>query len=160
MPTFETRTIATAWYHEPWPWMLIAGPLLVVIASMITLSLAISSDDGLVADDYYKQGLAINKTLHREDVARAAGLRGDLAIASDNRQLRVTLTGTLPPAQSLRLYIIHPTRGNADQTVDLRPVGDSRYLGMFQQSHRPQAPDRRGRSRHLAHPWRTGQRHH
>jgi hypothetical protein len=47
--------------------------------------------------------------------------------------VRITLTGTLPPAQSLRLYIIHPTRGNADQTVDLWPVGDGRYLGMLQQ---------------------------
>ena len=26
-----------AWYREPWPWLIMAGPLIVVIASMVTV---------------------------------------------------------------------------------------------------------------------------
>ncbi|MBK6357531.1 MAG: FixH family protein [Betaproteobacteria bacterium] len=41
--------------------MLIAGPATVVVAGFITLWMAVVSDDGLVTDDYYKQGLAVIK---------------------------------------------------------------------------------------------------
>ena len=41
-----------------------------IVAGVYTTVLAFTSSDGLVADDYYKQGLAINKTLKREERAR------------------------------------------------------------------------------------------
>ncbi|HRJ64128.1 MAG TPA: FixH family protein, partial [Brevundimonas sp.] len=48
-----------------------SGPGLVVIAGVVTAWIAFSGADGLVADDYYKQGLGINRTIARD--ARAAG---------------------------------------------------------------------------------------
>ena len=36
------------------------GPAAVIVAGVYTTILAFSSTDGLVADDYYKQGLMIN----------------------------------------------------------------------------------------------------
>ena len=60
------ETGATPWYREPWPWLLMAGPVTVIIAGGFTAWLAVTSSDGLVADDYYKQGLAINQTLERD----------------------------------------------------------------------------------------------
>jgi len=65
---------ATPWYRHRWPWFLIAGPGIVIVASFVTLGLAIKSDDGLVADDYYKQGLTINRTLAQSDLAGSLGL--------------------------------------------------------------------------------------
>jgi hypothetical protein len=38
------------WYKEPWPWVLIAIPLLTVIASGFTFWLAVSNPDYLVVD--------------------------------------------------------------------------------------------------------------
>jgi len=38
------------WYREPWPWVLIALPLITIIASFVTLYLAISRPDYRVAD--------------------------------------------------------------------------------------------------------------
>ena len=49
------------WYKERWPWILMAGPGLVIVAGVITVWLAVVSNDGLVTDDYYKQGLAVNQ---------------------------------------------------------------------------------------------------
>lgn len=43
------------WYREPWPWLLMAGPAVVVVAGFVTLWLAFNSDDGLVADDHHYQ---------------------------------------------------------------------------------------------------------
>src|SRR4051812_31343236 len=41
------------WYREPWPWLLMSGPAIVVVAGCLTAGIAWKSDDGLVADDYY-----------------------------------------------------------------------------------------------------------
>jgi len=50
----EIRAEIRPWYREPWPWVLIAIPLLTVIASAITLWLAVSRPDYLVIgpEDY------------------------------------------------------------------------------------------------------------
>ena len=69
MSVLSENPAARPWYREPWPWILMAGPFTVVVAGMITLWLALESSDGMVADDYYKRGLAINQTLSRERLA-------------------------------------------------------------------------------------------
>lgn len=38
------------WYREPWPWVLIALPLITIIACFVTLYLAISRPDYRVVD--------------------------------------------------------------------------------------------------------------
>ena len=52
-----------------------AGPGIVVIASLGSAWLALKSDDGVVATDYYKQGLMINRTISRaeDDPGRRVG---------------------------------------------------------------------------------------
>ena len=57
---------AQPWYREPWPWILMSGPAAVIVAGAVTTWMAFASADGLVADDYYKRGLAINAVLKRE----------------------------------------------------------------------------------------------
>lgn len=116
------------WYREPWPWLLMAGPALVVVASMITLWLAVESDDGLVADDYYKRGLAINQTLARDHTAVVRGYRARLTwSAAASGRVRVTLTGAGAPPAALQLRITHPTRAGMDQLVRLAAVGSGAY---------------------------------
>jgi hypothetical protein len=51
------------WWQYGYVWLIIGGPLLVVIASFITLYLAISRPDAVI-DDYYRKGMEINKTLN------------------------------------------------------------------------------------------------
>ena len=54
------------WYAEPWVWLMISFPLAAVIGGMITIYLAVLTSDGLVVDDYYKRGKAINVDLARD----------------------------------------------------------------------------------------------
>ena len=123
------------WYREPWPWLLMSGPATAVVAGFVTLWLAIASDDGLVADDYYKQGLTINQTLLRDETAAALGLRGEGTLSPADSRLRLVLTGRYPAekSQSLRLRILHPTRAGMDQTVVLSQVES----GVFESGFTP-----------------------
>jgi hypothetical protein len=59
-----------------------AGPAAVVVAGVVTAWIAVSTHDGLVADDYYKQGLAVNQKLARVDAAAAMGLEGRLRLGA------------------------------------------------------------------------------
>lgn len=51
------------WWKFGHVWLVIAGPSVVVIAGFVTLYLALSFPDPLVAQDYYRQGIDINKAL-------------------------------------------------------------------------------------------------
>ena len=54
------------WWTHGHVWMVIAGPAIVVVASVATLVLALRTPDPLVAEDYYRQGIEINKTLEAQ----------------------------------------------------------------------------------------------
>jgi len=110
-----------AWYREPWPWFLAAGPLAAVVAGAVTVWLAIESNDGLVADDYYKQGLAINQVIRRDQAAAKLGLRANVLFNFDNQSVRVYLRSETerPLPSAIRLRVLHPTRAGADQFVEL-----------------------------------------
>ncbi len=61
-------TSVPADFVQPWwkfghVWLVIAGPAIVVVASFVTLYLAVSGKDPIVDEDYYRKGLEINKTL-------------------------------------------------------------------------------------------------
>ena len=116
-----------AWYREPWPWLLMAGPLLVMIAGGVTAWLAVRSADGLVADDYYKQGLAINRQIARVRTAAALGLQAQLHWSDHGRRLAVTLTGRMPPESQLQLRLIHPTQSGLDRELALIEQPDGSY---------------------------------
>jgi hypothetical protein len=110
---------------EPWPWILMAGPAIVVVAGLVTAWLAVRSDDGLVFDDYYKQGLAINQTLSRTDAAARLGIEAELYLVDGS--VRAVLRAAVPGALTLRLA--HPTRAGMDQSVELRKIGQGVYEG-------------------------------
>jgi hypothetical protein len=121
----ETVT-AVPWYRERWPWILMAGPAIVVVAGLFTAWLAIRSDDGLVVDDYYKQGLAINQTLGRSDAAGRLGMAAELRL-TDGR-IRVLLGGAAGPG-ALTLRLVHPTRSGTDQSLALAATAPGVYEG-------------------------------
>lgn len=113
----DALTAAEPWYRQRWPWLLMAGPAVVIVAGFVTLWLAVRSDDGLVADDYYKQGIAINRTLARGERAQALGLAARIAVHERKVELRLAGgPGTVLPPR-VRLTLSHPTHGGQDQTV-------------------------------------------
>lgn len=117
------------WYKERWPWLLMAGPAVVIVAGVITAWLAISSNDGLVTDDYYKQGLAVNQRLHRDQQAGNLGLHADVMRSGLNvRLLLGAEAGAALPAK-ITLRLAHPTQAGHDQNVEMVAEGQGFYTG-------------------------------
>ncbi len=131
MNTLNTRS--KPWYREPWPWILMAGPAIVVVAGFVTAWLAVTSNDGLVEDDYYKQGLAVSQRLARDQAAASLGLSAELVAGGNGVDLRLFLIGNAGPIapEALQLRVVHPTRAGADQVVTLKRDAAGFYVGQL-----------------------------
>jgi len=125
-----TRTIdrpSVPWYREPWPWILLGLPASVVVAGIATLVIAIKNEDGLVAEDYYKQGLAINRVIERESRAAEMGLMARMLVADRNVRLGLEGSGEFPDRVIVRF--VHPTRAGEDREITLTAIGSGWYQG-------------------------------
>ena len=139
---------AQPWYREPWPWILMAGPAAVIAAGAVTVWLAVSSADGLVADDYYKRGLAINQEIRRDQAVLDLGIAA--SVETRDGVLRVRLTWgqsnfsngqavtpigavgkvTLTPyaaPEALFAQLVHATRAGHDQRLRLARIAPGVY---------------------------------
>jgi len=118
---------AQPWYREPWPWILMSGPAAVIVAGAFTAWVAFASADGLVADDYYKRGLAINAVLKREREAERRGITARVTLGKD--RIAVRLAGAAPEALILRLA--HATRAGHDLRLRLERGADGAYRALL-----------------------------
>ena len=77
METLDTKP----WWKYGYVWYIITGPSLVIVAGFITLYLAISRPDPVIDDNYYRNGIEINKTLNaqRDSLAPAGQARNHAA---------------------------------------------------------------------------------
>jgi len=107
-------------------WLLIALPLSAVVASLITWWIAARGADPLMAEDYYKQGMAIHQTLERESRAAALGLSAQLRVQDGT--LRVHLEGRLDAyPDQIELILVHPSRQEQDLTLVLPATAQGEY---------------------------------
>lgn len=123
------RTDVKPWYKQRWPWLLMIGPIGVVLAGIVTTWLAVVSNDGLVTDDYYKQGLAVNQTLERDHHAGSLGLQADVMRAGQNIRLLIRANDGVALPASLELKLAHPTRAGQDQTISMQAEAQGFYNG-------------------------------
>lgn len=66
---------AAPWWKFGHVWLVLAGPLVVIVAGFITLWLAMSRPDPVVAEDYYQRGIDINKTLEHPEKSLAPAMK-------------------------------------------------------------------------------------
>lgn len=113
------------WYRERWPWLLMLGPFVVVVAGIYTAWLAVSSSDGLVTSDYYRKGLTVGQTIARSERAKALGLVARVRVTSDTLSLRLEAASKdFVAPERLVVMVSHPTRAGLDQTQVLTRAGD------------------------------------
>lgn len=119
----DSNKSSTPAYKEPWFWFLMAPLFGVFIMGFTMLYLSISTNDGVIVDNFYKDGLAINAREEQDSYARelhlTAQLRLDQTLA--NIQVKGELT-ELP--DSIWLHIIYPTKESRDIKVPLQRSGD------------------------------------
>lgn len=114
----------TPWYRQFWPWFLFGLPGLVVAAGLTTWWIAERNADSLVADDYYKQGLAINRELDKEKRARALNIGA--SVWFDNGAIEIELAGESDPA-AVVLYLSHPLNASRDLELRAPRIAPGRY---------------------------------
>ena len=56
---------------EPWwkvgpMWLVVGGPVVVIVAAFVTLFIAVRMPDPVVAEDYYRKGLEVGKMKSEE----------------------------------------------------------------------------------------------
>ena len=104
-----------------------AGPFIVVVACLATTWLAFKSDDGLVASDYYKRGLAINRKVALTESDPARGVGATITVTTDG-QVRARVEGVAAAPSEVHLSLARPG-AKENEVVLLRPIGDGDYVG-------------------------------
>ena len=118
------------WFREPLVWMVIAIPLSSVIMGGVMLWLSIASYDGLVADDYYKRGLEINRVLDRDAAAARLGLRGMLTFDAGGTRLLVEADAEgFESPRRVDLVFSYATRAGLDRRLALEQLSPGDYAG-------------------------------
>ena len=119
------------WYKEPLVWLVISLPASAIVAGIYTLFLAIVSYDGLVVDDYYKQGLAINKRLEKDNKASLYGLAAQINTNDKVIELELSANEDFIYPHLLTVTLSHATKQGYDQTLLLKQTTPTVYAGEY-----------------------------
>ncbi|MGZ8287601.1 MAG: FixH family protein [Telluria sp.] len=116
------------WYSHRWPWFLMLGPALVLVAGAFTGYLAVTRQDAVVVDDYYKKGKAINQDLRRDRMASSM----QMAFIARHDPATGTLSGTLsskgkPVVSPFRIRLAHSTLPQKDMVLEAIPGPDGGF---------------------------------
>jgi hypothetical protein len=113
------------WWKQPWPWIILGMLGSVVVASMVTIVIAVKTQDTLVDSDYTKAGKTINLRLEKDHKAQRLGINIQLsAQASPDGYSLITARYKAADSAAgepkfLRLNLSHPTLANQDVSVAL-----------------------------------------
>ena len=131
MKTISNPEDNRPWYKEFYVWMMLFFPMLAVAGCIVTIILAIKSNDGLVVDDYYKKGLEINRTLERDKNALNYQLNAKINLNQELEEVVMVLTAAsnFEYPENLSVSFLHATRLGFDKEVKMILTQDNTYRG-------------------------------
>ena len=125
--SFRAETRERTARRGAWPWLLGAGPAAVVAASVATAWVAMNKHDTVVAENYYKLGLMVNRTLASQ--APAPHEPGALIRIESSGAVQVRLIDALSPPMHLRLAVRRPGERGETGTIALQPSAADNWTG-------------------------------
>lgn len=154
---------AGPWYSHRWPWLLMLGPLFVILGGAFAGYLATTRPDAMVVDDYYKKGKAINQDLRRDRAASALRLSFEARYDAS----RAVLSGSvhsagLPLATPLQVYLAHPTQPEKDLKLLVVPDAAGQFsapLAALEATHWQVVVEGARREWRLARSWSWPRQH-
>ena len=121
---------SSRWHREPLVWMVLAIPAAAVVAGAVMLVLANATWDGLVADDWYKRGMQINRSLARDEEAARLGLGATVAFPAPGVvEVRISGAPAAPEDDRLNLGFSRAGRAGGDVRVRMNPVAEGVWRG-------------------------------
>jgi hypothetical protein len=119
IPLIDRVNSPKPWYKQLWPWLIMSGPFLVVIAASYTGWIAFTRQDAMVVDDYYKQGNAINKDLRRDAAATNLGLTVNASYDAAQGKLHGKLLSfNQPISGKIIILLSHATQPEKDRKLE------------------------------------------
>ncbi len=121
---------SSPWYQHGWVWFIIAIPATSIVLGMIMLWISIKNADSLVADDYYREGRAINQRLEKDQAAANLGITVSASIrAQANGSQRIEASFSAKPGvaspEIMRVRLSHPTLNERDVLLTLVKTGQA-----------------------------------
>ncbi len=134
-----TPASSEPWYRNGWVWFIIAIPATSIALGIALLTIAIKNADSLVADDYYREGRAINQRLEKDQAATDQGIAVSASVlpqgdGSQRIEARFTAKPGVPSPQFMRVRLSHPTLNERDVLLTLAKTDQ---LGVY----RTQVPE-------------------
>ena len=120
------------WYKEPWMLLVLGGPLIVIIAAIITFYIAWQGSDNVVSRDYYKQGINIDKTIHRDAKAGEYKMLAHVKVDATGQILLQLVGKTLP--ETITMTVSSYARSSEyenSQKITLTQVKAGQYDGLL-----------------------------
>lgn len=122
-------------WNQPWLWFTLAPLILSVVLGLTMLAISIKVQDGLVTDDYSKEGLAINERIEREVTAKEKNIQISLKFDDVTGDFVADFKSDLEAyPEKLLLEIIHPVKSDLDVIVYLTHQINGRYIGQLAQT--------------------------
>ncbi|MFZ6749647.1 FixH family protein [Undibacterium sp. Ren11W] len=120
----QQKTKKDIWYKEPWLLLVVGGPLIVVCASLFTGMIAFRGADKVVAEDYYKQGLMINKDIQRDARARALALSATITLdlAAGKLKMQLAANQTMPDTVQVSLASADKKTSSVTEVIRRLPM--------------------------------------
>lgn len=128
---------AVCWYKEPWVWLVVGGPAIVVVASLYTGFLAYSGADKIVAQDYYKQGLMINTNIRNDANARDRHMSADLTFERSSGRISMHVKSDVALPDVLQLSIAESSSDSAINEIIHRGTIKRTGSGVYQLTYLP-----------------------
>jgi uncharacterized protein len=126
LPRAELADPSRPWYREPMLWLVILLPAAAVVAALASVVTAFVTRDAVVADEYRKEGLAINRDPTRDLAARRLGVSAAVTLEGGTLSVRLA-PGSAPVPSALALIFSHATRAEQDRLVALSAGADGVY---------------------------------
>lgn len=102
-------------------------PLAAVLASFLTLGIALSGTDTPLPEDYHWEGMRLDRDFERARRAAELDVRATLQVLAAEGLCRIELRLAGRPPEALDLALVHGTLPALDQRVRLLPAGAQRY---------------------------------
>lgn len=121
-------------WNQPWLWFTLAPLILSVVLGLTMLNISFHIQDGLVTDEYSKEGLAINERIEKEENAKTLEIKATISLDDQSGELQLQFSSkqdTTP--DNLILEIIHPIIKDQDIKIVLTHQGEGRFTGHLDQ---------------------------
>ncbi len=127
----DDTVVEKQWYKEPWLWFVLSPMILVVCASMVTVTIAFKFAADVVSDNYYKEGRMLSKETTSEDYAKTMGIVGHLSFDAISGEVHLRIDGVSDEvsdeAEWIDLLVSHPAKAALDKKIRMKKVRAGSY---------------------------------